>query len=70
MAMATKHKLPVIDIEKYGGKQVALVEGRVVASGASLDDVIKRARKKFPSKPLRQISILAVPRSLNVIYYG
>ena len=60
----------VIDITKYGGKQVAIVDNRVVASGNTLDEVLEKARKLFPSRPLTDIAVFAVPTTLNVIYYG
>lgn len=62
-------KLPVIDVKKYGGKQVAMVDGKIVASGRTLREVIERARRVFPSKPLHEIKIFSVPQSLSVIYY-
>jgi hypothetical protein len=61
---------PIIDIKKYGGQQVAIVDGRVVASGRTLDEVLKKARELFPSRPLTDIVVFAVPTTLNVIYYG
>lgn len=62
-------KLPIIDVKKYGGKQVAIADGKVIASGKTLKEVIERARKIFPSRPLHEIRIFSVPRSLSVIYY-
>jgi hypothetical protein len=62
--------IPIIDIKKYGGQQVAIVDGRIVASGRTLDEVLKKARQLFPSKPLTDIAVFAVPTTLNVIYYG
>jgi uncharacterized protein DUF5678 len=49
---------------------VAIVDGRVVASGRTLDEVLKKARELFPSRPLTDIAVFAVPTTLNVIYYG
>lgn len=62
-------KLPVIDIKKYGGQQVAIVDGKVVAFGHSLSEVIKKARSKVPARPLHEIKIFTVPKTLSVIYY-
>jgi hypothetical protein len=59
-----------IDIKKYGGLQVAIVDGEIVASGRTLPAVLKKARKQFPSRPLTDIVVLSVPKTLNVIYYG
>jgi len=62
--------IPTIDIKKYGGKQVAIVDGKIVASGKTLEEVIKRVRKIIPSKPLQEVRIFAVPKTLSVIYYA
>ena len=67
--MKLKNEIPTIDVKKYGGKQVAIVEGKVIASGRTLDEVILRARKLAPSKPLHEIKIFSVPKTLSVIYY-
>lgn len=63
-------KLPVIDIKKYGGKQVAIAEGRIIASGYTLEEVIRRARKHAPLRPLCEIKVFSVPKTLSVIYYA
>lgn len=62
-------KTPIIDVRKYGGKQVAIVDGKIVATGRNLEEVIRRARRKMPSRPLRDISVFSVPISLPVIYH-
>lgn len=67
--MSKKFQVPVIDIKKYGGKQVAIVDGKIIASGNTLEEVIERAKKRIPSKPLHQIHIFSVPKTLAVIYY-
>jgi hypothetical protein len=46
------------------------VDGCAVASGRTLDEVLKKARQLFPDKPLTDIAVFAVPKTLNVIYYG
>jgi hypothetical protein len=61
---------PIIDIKKYGGQQVAIVDGHVVASGRTLGEVINQARELYPSKPLHEIKVFAVPVALHTIYYG
>ena len=60
--------LPVIDIKEYGGRQVAIVDGRIVASGRNLEEVIQRARRRAPLRPLHEIRIFSVPKTLSVIY--
>lgn len=64
-----KITIPVIDIKKYGGKQVAIVNNKIVASGKTLEEVMKRVKKRLPSKPLNEIQIFSVPKTLSVIYY-
>jgi orotate phosphoribosyltransferase-like protein len=65
-----KPKIPIIDIKKYGGKQVAIVNGKIMASGETLEEVIQRVKKRLPSKPLNQVHIFSVPSTLSVIYYA
>ena len=60
--------IPSIDIKKYGGKQVAIIEGQVVAFGRTSKEVLEKARSLMPSRPLKDIKIFAVPRTLDVIY--
>ena len=62
--------LPSVDIEKYGGKQVALVDGEVVAHGENLEEVICKVQQVLPERPLHDVEFLIVPRSLSVIYYA
>ncbi|MBI2551840.1 hypothetical protein HYW17_00875 [Candidatus Uhrbacteria bacterium] len=61
--------MPTIDIRKYGGKQVAIVAGEIIATGDTLDEVIKEARTLAPKIPLAEIKIFSVPSTLSVIYY-
>jgi len=62
--------MPTIDIRKYGGKQVAIVAGEIIATGDTLDEVIKKARALVPKTPLAEIKIFSVPPALSVIYYA
>lgn len=65
-----KISIPIIDVKKYGGKQVAIVDGRIAASGRTLEEVLRKAKQKLPSKPLQEIRIFSVPETLSVIYYA
>jgi orotate phosphoribosyltransferase-like protein len=65
-----QEKNPTIDIKKYGGKQVAIVDGKVIASGKTLSEVIKKARKIEPARPLHEIAVFSVPKTLHVIYHA
>lgn len=63
-------KTPKIDVKKYGGKQVAIVDGKIIASGKTLEDVLRKTKKLVPSRPLNEIHVFSVPKSLSVIYYA
>lgn len=67
--MRHSSRIPIIDIKKYGGKQVAVVNGKIIASGPTLHEVIYRAQKKLPQHPLNEIKIFSVPKGLSVIYH-
>lgn len=60
---------PTIDVKKYGGKQVAILDGKIIAAGRNLKEVINRIKKHKLSCPLSEISIFSVPKTLSVIYY-
>ncbi len=64
-----KYKIPVIDVKKYGGKQIAIASGRIIASGRTLNEVLQRAKIIAPAKPLSEIRIFSVPKTLSVIYH-
>jgi uracil phosphoribosyltransferase len=67
--MSDHIKIPTIDVKKYGGKQVALADGKVIASGQTLADVMREVKKQEPQRSLRDVVFLAVPKSLYVIYH-
>lgn len=48
---------------------MAIADGKIIASGKTLEDVISKSRKIAPLKPLNEIRIFSVPKSLSVIYY-
>ncbi len=60
--------LPIIDIKKYGGKQVAIFRGRIVASGGTSTEAIKKAKEKLPKATWRDILLVSVPKGLTVVY--
>lgn len=59
---------PIIDVKKYGGKQVAIVKGKVVASGRTSSEVLRKAQQRFPRMRWRDILVVAVPRGVTVVY--
>lgn len=52
-------KIPKNIFEKYPGKRVALIGGKVVAAADDAKEVFDLAKKMYPKK---KISIFAVPR--------
>lgn len=61
-------KIPVIDIKKYGGKQVALVRGKIVASGRTTREVLAQAKQRVPVREHGDIWIFAVPKTSTFVY--
>ena len=61
---------PIIDVKKYGGKQVAIVEEKVIASCRTSKEVLEKARSQMPARPLKDIKIFAVPRTIDAIYHA
>ena len=59
---------PVIDIKKYGGKQVAIVKGKIVASGSTSKEVLTNAKKQFPHAHWQDILLVSVPAGLTIVY--
>ena len=68
LSIATNRKIPTIDIKKYGGKQVAVVNGKIIASGETTREVLDIARKKIERSHWREILLVTVPRGLTVVY--
>jgi hypothetical protein len=68
--MKTTARFPVIDVEKYGGKQIAVAGGKIIASGKTLKEVLDRAKREAPARPLSEIHIFSVPKTLAVIYHA
>jgi len=68
--MKTIARFPVVDVKKYGGKQIAVAGGKIIASGKTLTEVVRRARGEAPARPLGEIHIFSVPKKLAVIYHA
>jgi len=62
-------KIPIIDVKKYGGKQVAILDGEIIASGRTLAEVVALSKKHRPQRTLAEILIFSVPPTLSVIYH-
>lgn len=63
-----KLNVPTIDIKKYGGKQIAIFGGRIIASGTDTKEVLKLAKKRAPNSTWRDILLVSVPKGLTVVY--
>jgi hypothetical protein len=63
-----KSSLPIIDIKKYGGKRVAVVHGKIVAAGTDTQKIVAEATRKVPGITWRDVILISVPQSLNVVY--
>jgi len=63
-----KSKIPLIDFQRFKGKEVAIVEGKIVAEGKSSKAVFEKAKKLFPEKSSRDIILLSVPKEKIFIY--
>lgn len=61
-------KIPIIDVKKYGGKQVAIIKGKIVADGIKTKDVLEKARRKVPRAVWQDILLINVPKGLTVVY--
>lgn len=61
-------QLPIIDIKKYGGKQVAIVKGKIVASGTDTVKILADAKRRIPHATWRDILLVSVPKGLTVVY--
>lgn len=60
--------MPTIDIKKYGGKQIAIVKGKVVASGFTAREVLEKVKCLSPHLSWREVLIVSVPKGLTVVY--
>ena len=56
-------KVPTIDVKKYGGLQVAIVNGKIIAEGHTWKEVLQNAQEKFPDTPLSEIRVFSIPKS-------
>ncbi|MEK7560824.1 MAG: DUF5678 domain-containing protein [Patescibacteria group bacterium] len=62
-------RLPIIDIKKYGGKQVAVANGKIVAVGKNSVEAFTKAKERLPEKTWQQILLVSVPKGLTVVYH-
>lgn len=60
-----KFKPIIIDFKKYRGRQIAIVNGKIVADGYSTEEAFKKAEKLYPKK---KFWLFSVPREKVSIY--
>ena len=60
--------IPTIDVKKYGGKQVAIVRGKIVAAGTDTSEVLEKAKGRLPRATWRDILLVSVPKGVTVVY--
>lgn len=65
-----KNKIPVVDFSKFRGKELAIVDGKVAASGRSSKEAFKKAKELFPQKATKEIVLLSVPKEKIFVYLG
>ena len=61
-------KMPILDVKKYGGKQVAIIGGKVIASGMTTQDVLEKAKLIVPKATWRDILVVGVPKGVAVVW--
>lgn len=61
-------KMPVVDWTKYRGKQIAVIGGKIVASGYRATEVFQKAKEKYPKKTGEEIILGSVPKYRVVAY--
>ncbi|MBU4298533.1 succinyl-CoA synthetase subunit alpha [Patescibacteria group bacterium] len=64
-----RKNIPLIHFSKFRGKEVALVDGKIVAEGESSKEVFEKAKKLFPMKSSKEIVLLFVPKEEIFAYF-
>jgi len=62
-------QIPFEEQEKYAGKHVAIVDGKIVAAGDSPTEVAKRAQELYPDRSTEEILLdyIRVPKEKYLI---
>lgn len=64
-----QNKIPIIDFSKFRGKDLAIVDGEIVAEGKSSKEAFEKAKRLFPEKSTKDITLLFVPKEEVFIYF-
>jgi len=67
MTVIETPKIELEEQKKYAGKHVAIVEGRLVASGDTAKEAFQKARELYPKKKTEEIGLLFIPREEMMI---
>lgn len=43
-------RLPAREQEKYRGKYIVMIEGKIIASGSDIDNILPTVIKRYPKK--------------------
>ncbi len=57
-----------VNFSKYKGKEVAIIKGKIVASGNSSKIAFETAKKRFPKVASKDIVLFYVPKERFAIY--
>jgi len=60
--------LPIINIDQYGGQQVAIVHGKIVAAARDTHTLLAEVQRQIPGITWQDILLVSVPPSLPIIY--
>lgn len=67
--VAKNKQIPLVDFSKLRGKELAVVEGKIVATGKSSKETFKKAKKLFPKKSSKEIILFSVPKEKVFVYF-
>ncbi len=48
---------------------MAIVKGKIVASGVTTKEAVEKAKKKYPQANWQDILLVSVPKGLTVVYF-
>lgn len=64
-----ENRVPVVDFYKFRGKELAIIDGRIAASGKTSKQALEKAKKLFPQKPTKDIVLFSVPKEKIFAYF-
>ena len=68
MRKALRATSTVIDVKRYGGKQVVIYRNRIVSSGGTAREAIRKAQTKHPQVSTSELRVFAVPETVRTVY--